>query len=54
MKKSTLVLAGITILAVLLYTQRAAVIERLMARGLEARMSANTREEIEDGLHLAL
>ena len=54
MKKSTLVLAGITVLAVLLYTQRAAVIERLMARGLEARMSANTIEELEDGLHLAL
>jgi len=54
MKKSTLVLAGITIVAVLLYSQRAVVIERLMARGLEARMSTNTLNELEDGLHLAL
>jgi ribonuclease Z len=54
MKKSTLILAGITVLAVLLYTQRAALIERLMARGLEARLSANALEELEDGLHLAL
>ena len=54
MKKSTLVLAGITILAILVYSQRAMLIERLMARGLEARLSTNTLEELEDGLHLAL
>jgi ribonuclease Z len=54
MKKSTLVLAGIVVLAVLLYSQRATVIERLMAKGLEARLSANVVAELEDGLHLAL
>ena len=54
MKKSTLVLAGITILAILVYSQRATLIERLMARGLETRLSTNILEELEDGLHLAL
>ena len=54
MKKSILVLAGITILAILVYSQRATLIERLMARGLETRLSTNILEELEDGLHLAL
>ena len=54
MKKSITVLAIIAILAVLAYSQRAAIVERLMAKGLETRMGIDVTNEFEDGLHLAL
>ena len=54
MKKSTILLAALVALAVVVYSQRAALLERLMSRGMETRMSANVIGDLQDGLHLAL
>lgn len=54
MKKSTILLGVLVALAVLVYSQRTALLERMMARGMEARMSANVMDDFQDGLHLAL
>ena len=49
-------LALITVLVVIagIYTQRAAVLEAVMARGLDARMNGNILTSLDDGLHVAL
>ena len=54
MKKTTIILAVIAIIGVLVHSQRATIAARLMAKGLETRMSADATENLQDGLHLAL
>jgi ribonuclease Z len=53
-KKSITVLTVIAIVGLLAYSQRASIAQRVMSKGLEARMGANVIAEFEDGLHLAL
>ena len=38
--------------SILIYSQRAPIAQRIMANGLEGRMSANVSSVLEDGLHL--
>ncbi len=53
--KKLLTVAGIlAVVFVIAYSQRATIAERLMERGLEARMGTDTVATLEDGLHLAL
>jgi ribonuclease Z len=53
--KKLLTIGAITlVVAVLVYSQRANIAGRLMEKGLESRMGADTVAELEDGLHLAL
>ena len=54
MKKSHIVLTMIALLVVAIYTQRSALLTRLMETGLQARMGADLVAELDDGLHLAL
>lgn len=54
MKKTITTLALLAAVAVIAYNQRATIAGRLMERGLESRMGADTVAELEDGLHLAL
>ena len=51
MKKLLVVVA---ILAVVIYTQRGPIAERIMARGAQAAMNADVVGELGDGLHVAL
>jgi len=50
MKKTVTVLAILAAVAVIAYSQRATIAARLMERGLESRMGADTVAELEDGL----
>ena len=53
--KKLLTIAGVlVVLIVVAYSQRATIAGRLMEKGLEARMGADTVAALEDGLHLAL
>ncbi len=54
MKKPVIVLAVIAVIGVLIYSQRATLVGRVMERGLETRMGADAMDELPDGLHLAL
>lgn len=54
MKKSVIVLLAIAIIGGGIYSQRATIAQRIMAKGLETRMAADIIGELEDGLHLAL
>ena len=54
MKKLVAVVVILTIVGVTAYSQRATIAARLMEKGLESRMGADTVAELEDGLHLAL
>jgi ribonuclease Z len=54
MKKAFTALAILVAVVVIAYSQRATIAARLMERGLESRMGADTVAELEDGLHLAL
>ena len=54
MKKIGLVTGLVIVIGVLAYSQRADILERLMERGLDARIGADTVATLEDGLHLAL
>lgn len=54
MKKFVIVLMAIVFLAAIAYSQRATIAERVLARGLEARIGADAMAELEDGLHLLL
>lgn len=54
MKKPIIVLTVIALLGVLVYSQRANIAERIMAKGLQARMGTDAASDLEDGLHLAL
>jgi len=53
MKKAVIIVA-IAALGLLAYSQREAILTRVMEKGLETRMGANIVETFEDGLHLAL
>jgi ribonuclease Z len=52
MKKLSLIVLLMVIAGI--YVQRTAVLEVVMARGLEARMNTNTLTSLDDGLHVAL
>ena len=54
MKKSILALGVIALLGIGIYSQRASIVERIMAKGLESRMGMDATADFEDGLHLAL
>lgn len=54
MKKTLAVLGVIAAVAVLAYSQRASIAERLLEKGLESRIGADRVATLEDGLHLAL
>ena len=54
MKKSLIILVVIALVGVVIYSQRASIAERVMAKGLQARMGADAVAGLEDGLHLAL
>lgn len=54
MKKWLTIVGVLAVVTLLAYSQRAAIVLRLMEKGLEARMGANVVAELEDGLHLAL
>ncbi len=54
MKRTLIALAAIIILSLVIYSQRAIIAERVMAKGLEARMGSDLIAGLEDGLHLAL
>ena len=54
MRKLLAVVGVVGALAILIYTQRAFIVERVMERGLETRMGADRVDSLEDGLHLFL
>lgn len=54
MKKTIIFLGVIAVVATLAYNQRATIAARILERGLEARLGADTIDTLEDGLHLAL
>lgn len=54
MKKSVVVLAVVAVLGVIVYTQRATIAMRIMAKGAEVAMTTNVIEAFDDGLHIAL
>ena len=54
MKKLSIILIVLTGIAIVGYSQRAAIAERLMAAVLPARMGTDQVAALEDGLHVAL
>ena len=54
MNKSVLFIAVLALFITVIYSQRANIAERVMTKGLEARMGADITDGFEDGLHLAL
>ncbi len=54
MKKLSLLLGVLALVAVVAYSQRATIAGKLLEVGLEARMGSDAAAELEDGLHLAL
>ena len=54
MKKSVLFIAVLALFIAVIYSQRATIAERVMTKGLEARLGADITDGFEDGLHLAL
>ncbi|MEM1112843.1 MAG: MBL fold metallo-hydrolase [Pseudomonadota bacterium] len=54
MKKLLAVIGVVGALVTLAYTQRAFIAERVMERGLQARLGADRVDTLEDGLHLFL
>ena len=54
MKKPLIVLGIIALIGTLVFSQRAIIVERIMAKGLEMRMQADAVASLEDGLHLEL
>ena len=54
MKKPLIVFTVILLLGVVVYSQRATIAERVMEKGMEARMSTDLIAGLSDGLHLAL
>ncbi|MEH6550136.1 MAG: MBL fold metallo-hydrolase [Pseudomonadales bacterium] len=54
MKKIPLIVIGIAVIAILVYSQRASIVTSLAMKGIEARMGANHIATLGDGLHLAL
>ncbi len=53
-KKSTLVIGALVLLAILAYSQRTTILTRVMERGIEARLGADIMDGFEDGLNVAL
>ncbi|WP_339340001.1 MBL fold metallo-hydrolase [uncultured Oceanicoccus sp.] len=54
MKKRWLLIIGIVVLSILIYSQRISIIANLAERAIETRLSVNHIATLEDGLHLAL
>ena len=54
MKKSTLILAAVAVIGAIIYSQRADIAMRIMARGAESVMTRDTTADFADGLHIAL
>ena len=54
MNKILVAVVAVAVVGVLAYSQRSTIAARLMEKGLEARMSADIVDDLEDGLHLAL
>ncbi len=54
MKKSSLIIVAVIVIALVAYSQRATLMSSLGERVLQARMGADAIAELEDGLHLAL
>jgi len=54
MKKLIIFASAFSVLCTLIYTQRLAIVTRVMEKGLESRLFADRIAELEDGLHLAL
>lgn len=54
MQKLVILVALIAVIGILGYSQRATIAQGIMAKGLEARMSADIISGLDDGLHLAL
>jgi ribonuclease Z len=54
MRKLTITVLVIVVLALLAYSQRADIAKRIMSRGVEAVMANDTLVELGDGLHLAI
>jgi len=54
MKKPLIAFTVIVLLGVVVYSQRATIAERVMEKGMEARMSTDLIAGLSDGLHLAL
>jgi len=54
MRKLTITLLVIVVLALLAYSQRATIAKRIMSRGVEVVMANDTLAELGDGLHLAI
>jgi ribonuclease Z len=54
MKKLAILAGVVVIIGALAYSQRASIAARLMERGLDTRIGADTVATLEDGLHLAL
>ena len=54
MKKLLSTVVVIALLGMLVYSQRAVIAERVMAKGLESRLGTNIMDDFDDGLHLVL
>jgi ribonuclease Z len=54
MKKRYLISIAFLIIAIIAYSQRGPIAERIMAKGIEVAMSTDTLGELGEGLHMAL
>lgn len=54
MKKPLIAIVALIIIAMVVYSQRASIAERLLERGMERQMGADGVATLDDGLHLAL
>jgi len=54
MKKRNLTLVTLALIAAVIYSQRAFIAEKIMLKGLEARLAQDASGELSDGLHLTL
>lgn len=54
MRKSVVLLAAVVVIGAVVYTQRADIAMRIMAKGAETAMTSDTTASFEDGLHVAL
>jgi ribonuclease Z len=52
MKKSVVALAAVVVIGAVVYSQRANIAMRIMAKGAEIALSTDTIANLEDGLHL--
>jgi ribonuclease Z len=54
MRKSTITLVLLLVVAALAYSQRSSIAQRIMSRGVDMAMNTDTLAELGDGLHLAI